>query len=304
MEIFLALAVAVVAISGLYVALTLNSRVKQSTELLVNPAVTQISGKIDKALASQRQELQSGLAQRQALAERQRENAREQFAQMARLISDVKLRTVETQEQLDQIAGRVEDIASHLTAIELGKTGLAGTRTSSGEIRVTEVTDPTHPLALAVLEAESNRARDGWSKPPQLYALVPKAAVIATDPELDAEIREAPEDSLIPIKQRDLPPGEPLEVLAGVHWPDDVTGCVLVTEVVVLPPEAEGEAPPDPEKIEQWATRRPDGRPARLAVGVSRDGDYACILRLQGDDSVQFDPRLADDLVTALLGTF
>lgn len=308
MEIFLLLAVAAVGISGLYVAATLNSRAKQTTKPLIDGAVMEISGKVDAALTGQRQELRSGLAQGRELAERQRENAQEQLERMTRLISDVKLQSAKTQEQLGQIADQVEDIASHLTTIELRTAEPAAAKTLSGEIPVTEVTDATNPLALAVLEAESNRDRDGWGKPPQLYALAGKAAVIAACPELDAEIREAPEDSLIPIKQEPLPPGEPLEVLASVHWPDDVTGCVLVTELVVLPPEAEGEGPPDPDpdpdKVEQWARDHPGSRPARLAVGVSRDGDYTCILRLRGDDSVQFNPRLADDLVTALLETF
>jgi hypothetical protein len=294
------------------VATTLNSRAKQAAkeaineeaEPLINGAVVKISDKIDATLKGQRQELQSGLAQDWELAERQRENAPDQLEQMDRLISDVKLQSAKTQEQLGQIAGQIENIASRLTTIELGANKHAAATTSSGGIPVTEVTDATNPLALAVLEAESNRDRDGWGKPPQLYALVGKAAVIADYPELDAEIREAPEDSLIPIKQAPLPAGEPLEVLASVHWPDAVTGCVLVTELVVLPAEAEGEEPPDPGKVEQWARDHPGNRPARLAVGVSRDGDYTCILRLQGDDSVQFDPRLADDLVTALLETF
>ena len=307
MEIFLLLAVAAVGISGLYVAATLNSRAKQATEQAAKPlvdAATEISGKIDAAVKDQRQELQTGLAQGRELTERQRDSAKGQLERMAQLIADVKLQSAKPQEQLDQIADRVADIASHFTTIELETSELAAAGTSLGEVPVTAVTDAAHPLALAVLEAESNRARDGWGKPPQLYALAGKAAVIATYPELSAEIRGAPEGSLIPIKQEPLPAGEPLEVLASVYWPDDVTRCVLVTELVVLPPEGEGEAPTDLHKVEQRASDHPGNRPARLAVGVSRDGDYTCILRRQGDDSVQINPRLADDLVTALLETF
>jgi hypothetical protein len=155
-----------------------------------------------------------------------------------------------------------------------------------------------------VLEAESNRARDGWDQPPQLYALADKAALISDDPDLEATLREAPEGSLIPVKQPPLEAGEPLEVLAGVHWEDAVTGCVLVTEIVVLPPDAEDEAPEDPGAIEQWANDQPGHQPARLAVGVTRHGQYTCLLRLKGEDTVQINPQLADDLVTALLGTF
>ena len=170
---------------------------------------------------------------------------------------------------------------------------------------MTEVTDPDSPLAVAVLVAEADRERDGWGNPPQLYALVGKAAASTADPELGARISEARQDSLIPIKQKPLPPGEPLEILARVQWQADVTGCVLVTELVVLPPAASGEGPLDSGQVEQWARDHPGGQPARLAVGVSRNGDYTCILRLKEKDKrVQLDPRLADDLVTALLATF
>jgi hypothetical protein len=304
MDIVLLVAVVAVALSGLYVAAALKLRAKDTTTPVINRAVMQVNGKIEAAVKSQRQELRDGLDHGRQLEARRWGTAQDQFRQMAEVISEVKRQTGRTQEQVDQIAGRVEGIARQLSAVELRKARLARVSTSSGEIPVNEVTDATHPLTVAVLESESNRARDGWDKPPQLYALATKASLIATAPDLADQIDAAPDGSLIPVKQESLPPGEPLEVLAGVHWPDDVTGCVLVTELVVLPPETEGQAPRDLEQLEQWAGRRPDGRPARLAVGVSRNGDYACILRLKGDDIVQFDPGLADDLVTALLETF
>lgn len=304
MEIFLLLTVIVVGISSLYVAATLNSRSRQATKPLIDYAVTEISDKVDAALKGQREELQNGLAEDQNLvAQRQRENT-QQLERTTGLISDVKGQNEKTQQQLGQLADHVTDIASRLTIIELLTADPAAARTSSGEIPVTEVTDPDSPLAVAVLVAEADRERDGWGQPPHLYALIGKAAAGTADPELGARISTAAEDSLIPVKQERLPPGAPLEVLARVQWSDDVTGCVLVTELVVLPPEAEGEGPQDPGQVEQWAHDRPGGRPARLAVGVSRNGDYTCVLRLKGDDSVQLDPRLADDLVTTLLATF
>jgi hypothetical protein len=304
MDIVLLVAVVAVAISGLYVAAALKLRAQDTTEPLLNRVIMQVNGKIEAAAKSQRQELQDGLDQGRQLEARRWGTAEDQFREMAGVISEVRRQAGKTQQQVDRIADRVEGIARQLAAVELRKARLARVNTSSGEIPVNEVTDATHPLALAVLESESNRARDGWGKPPQLYALATKASLIETDPELEDQIEAAPKGSLIPVKQEPLPPGEPLEVLAGVHWPDHVTGCVLVTELVVLPPQTEAQAPRDPEELEQWASRRPDGRPARLAVGVSRNGDYACILRLQGDDSVEFDPGLADDLVTALVATF
>jgi hypothetical protein len=305
MDIVLLVAVVAVAISGLYVAAALKLRAKDTTTTtpLINRAVMQINGKIEAAVNGQRHELQSGLDQDRDVDGRRWGTAQNQFKQIAGLISEVKGQTAKTQQQVDLMVDRVDGIARRLAALEPGQARFARFETSSGDIPVTEVTDPNHPLALAVLEAESSRALDGWGKPPQLYALVAKA-VLRTDPELAARIEAAPEGSLIPVKQDPLPAGEPLEVLAGVHWPDNVTGCVLVSELVVLPPETAGQAPHDPAQLEQWASRQPGHRPARLAVGVSRNGDYACILRLKDENSVQFDPRLADDLVAALLGTF
>ena len=92
--------------------------------------------------------------------------------------------------------------------------------------------------------------------------------------------------------------------LCRVQWPDDVTGCVLVTERVVPPPEAGDDEHPDPGQVERWARDHPGGPSARLAVSVCRNGDYTCVMRLKEDDSVQLDPRLADGLVTVLLATF
>jgi hypothetical protein len=296
MEIFLLLAVVAVGASGLYVAATLNTRTRQNTEPLIEDAVTRISREIAR-LKDQLQELRG-------LAERKESSAQAQSERLASLISEVKLQGANTKEQLDQIADGVADIASHFTTIELPAAELPAAETAPGETPGSEVSDPAHPLALAVLEAESNRARDGWDQPPQLYALAGKAALIAADPELEATLGEEPEGSLIPVKQEPLPEGEPLDVLAGVHWEDAVTGCVLVTEIVLLPPEAEDKAPRDPGAIEQWASDHPGRQPARLAVGVTRDGQYTCLLRLKGEDTVQINPQLADDLVTALLGTF
>jgi hypothetical protein len=216
----------------------------------------------------------------------------------------VERRRAATQETLDQIADRIADIASRFTTVELGAADISAAAASSEQTPDAEVSDAAHPLVLAMLEAESNRGRDGWEKPPQLYALVGKTAVIAADPALEAIIGETPEGSLIPVKQQPLPPGEPAEVLADVHWPEEVAGCVLVTELVMLPPEAEDEAPADPGAAEERASGHRGTRRARLAVGVTRNGQYTCILRMQGEDSVQLDPRLADDLVAALLATF
>jgi len=318
MEIFLLLAVVLVGASGLFVAATFNRRAKQATKPLIDKAVEDVSDHIDEALTQKLGALRTGLAR--DLAGRENGSIQAQSEQIASLISEVKRQGTQTQTQVAQtrtqvaqiqardaqIQAQVDQIAdavSRLTTMKPGKAEPAPAEIPAGEITVTEVTDPHHPLAKAVLEAESSCEREGWDNPPQLYALAGKAKLIGDDPELAAQIGEAPEDALIPVKQAPLDPGEPRAVLARVYWPDDVSGCVLVTELVMLPPEAGDEMPPDPAAVEPWARDQPDSQPARLAVGVTRDGRYTCVLRMKGEDTVRIDPGLADDLVTALLET-
>src|SRR5215831_997344 len=102
---------------------------------------------------------------------------------------------------------------------------------------MTEITDvitvaQMNPLEFAVLEAESISACGGWGQPPHLYALARKEDVVAACQELDSKIPDEPAGSLIPIEQRPLPKDEPNEVLTNIYWPDQVAGCVLVTELV------------------------------------------------------------------------
>ena len=159
-------------------------------------------------------------------------------------------------------------------------------------------------LETAMLEAEAYVARQGWGQLPQLFSLASKASVVAADQELADQLRDAEPGALIPLLQDEFPAGQPLDVLATIHWPADVLGCVLITEVVTLPSEAEKDAPDDPDTAKQWAAAQPAGREARLAVCVSRDGGYTCGLRMKDDDDVRVSPELADDLVAALLTTF
>jgi uncharacterized protein YoxC len=145
-------------------------------------------------------------------------------------------------------------------------------------------------LTLAMLEAESHAETKGWGKPPQLYALT-------------AATRNG-RSALTPVEREPLPDGNLIEGLASIHWPEDVAGCVLVTELSALPLRGEGTAFVDPVAAWQWASTHPDGRPARLAVGVRRDGKHTYGLRIKGEDDLQIRADLAEDLVTAIRGTF
>ena len=82
-----------------------------------------------------------------------------------------------------------------------------------------------------------------------------------------------------------------------------MVGCVLVTELADLPARTDG-APVDHVAASQWASARPDGGPARLAVSVGRNGEHVCGFRVKGEHDVQTRADLADDIVTALRGTF
>lgn len=158
-------------------------------------------------------------------------------------------------------------------------------------------------LAATVVDVERYAATKGWGQPPRLYALTRKKAIRFPDPETAVGLHGKPDDALIPMEQDPLPPGEPDEVLASIQWPKQVEGCVLVTELLVLPPDAEKEAPSDPAAAEVWAANRPDRQEARLAVGVLRDGSYTCCLQIRESQELIVATGLADDLVATLFAT-
>nr|MDT0665774.1 PPA1309 family protein [Micromonospora sp. DSM 115978] len=101
-----------------------------------------------------------------------------------------------------------------------------------------------------------------------------------------------------------LPAGPLDQVLAGIGWPSEVLGCVLVTELVVLPPSAEHEVPYDEREIEYWASNHPERQDVRVAVGVTRSGLHASCLRVRGENELVVDPDLADNLIDGLMATF
>jgi hypothetical protein len=158
-------------------------------------------------------------------------------------------------------------------------------------------------LASAVIDVERYAATKGWGRRPQLYALTRKETIRFPTPKAVAVLHGRRDDALIPIEQDPLPPGEPDQVLATIGWTEEVEGCVLVTELFILPPGAEKEAPGEPAAAEKWAASRPDRKKGRLAVGVLRDGSYTCCLQLENDEELIVAPELADDLVAALLAT-
>jgi hypothetical protein len=150
-------------------------------------------------------------------------------------------------------------------------------------------------LVLAMLDAEDHADRRGWGDPPNLYALTEESS---------PEMPDSEPGGFVLVEQQHPPDGDLIEAFANVHWPEDVVGCVLVTELRKLPSEVMEDAPVDPEMVGQWASPHPDGRPARVVVAVHRDGPYTCGLHIKGEDDVQIRTELAPALVTALRGTF
>jgi hypothetical protein len=174
-------------------------------------------------------------------------------------------------------------------------------------------------IAGLAREVEEFVASGGWDQPPQLFALVPTAALLDEQPELAGQLdATAP---LTPVAQESLPEGDLGDALASIAWPDLILGCALVQEIIVLPPDAEAEitglADSDAESLRRAAADHPKRTEARLVAAVLRDGDVACVMRLRGGkdsvgaapeatplDEVIEHPELAPNLIEALKATF
>lgn len=146
-------------------------------------------------------------------------------------------------------------------------------------------------LVAAVLEIESHIASGGWDQPARLYALVSTAQLVEHEPELAAAMgldAASAQGSLTPVEQDQLTPDQPLEaVLETIVWPGGVAGCAAVVERLVLPPDADGAIPEDPNSAEEFAREHPDRQEVRIVAGVTRDGSTYCALRLRAHDDDQ-----------------
>lgn len=169
---------------------------------------------------------------------------------------------------------------------------------------------PLQLLDAVAAEIETHVAAGGWDQRPQLFALVP-TRVVAGEPEGASVLglgpgEEISDDSLTPIAQEALEDKPLDELLAGIEWPASVTGCALVQEIIVLPPDAEQELSA-PDALSE-AVAHPDRREARLVVAVTRAGAMASVLRLRSSapgesDDIAFGADLAPNLTAALRAT-
>jgi hypothetical protein len=151
-------------------------------------------------------------------------------------------------------------------------------------------------LATAVAEAEEFVGRNGWDQHPHLFALVVTSDLLAAEPQLAGQLD--PTSFFTPIEQEGVPAEGLEEFLARLAWPETVAGCVLIHEIVVLPPDAVS-------TDDGVDTDHPERAEARLAVGVLRDGSAACVMRIRGDhaDTPLRGADLAPNLVHVLLLT-
>jgi len=176
--------------------------------------------------------------------------------------------------------------------------------------------DWSSALPTAAREVEDFLSEAGWDQPPQLFALVPTAQLLQAEPGLADQLQVA--EGLTPVAQEPLRDNDLANTLAGICWPDGVTGCALAQEIVVLPPEAEAEldqavagaagSEQDLDRVAvRVAQRHPDRRDARLVVAVLRAGGHCCLLRVRGSgdqpDELVEHPDLAPNMVSALLRT-
>ncbi|MGI8666432.1 MAG: PPA1309 family protein [Jatrophihabitans sp.] len=169
-------------------------------------------------------------------------------------------------------------------------------------------------LEAIAAEIEAFVGTAGWDRPPTLFALVP-TRLLAADPAAAALLGEGFDtvegiaaESITPVAQDELPDAPLDEALAQIGWPDEVIGCALSQEIVMLPPAAEPELDDlSVESATSVAAEHPERREARLVVAVLRDGQAAGMLRLRGSDDAGEDlltgPDLAPNLVTALSAT-
>lgn len=165
-------------------------------------------------------------------------------------------------------------------------------------------------LDAVTAEIETYVSARGWDNQAALFALV-ETSTLLNDPDTAATLglagTQAPEGSLTPVEQDELPSPDLDEALAQIAWPDEVVGCAVSQEIVLLPPDAEADLPDGAEAV-QIALDHPDRREARLVVSVRRDGRSSGILRLRGldgeGDEVLYGSSLAANLVAALHATF
>src|SRR6476661_4804312 len=118
-------------------------------------------------------------------------------------------------------------------------------------------------LEQLVTDLERHAAGAGWDAAPRLYALVDAPELHEHEPELARALGVPNEpDRIAALEQEDLPADRPIEdVLRGIEWPEQVGGCALVVERILLPDAGEDHEP------EGDPAEHPGREDVRLVVG-------------------------------------
>lgn len=304
MEILILIAVIATGASALYMAYTFKNHIEKHVAPLLERVTQDARNQIDAAskdlvtngeLRQQVWTMTDGLKREIRTIAEELEQDRERAS---RLSDGIAARQDQIGEDLLRADHRVAQLGESLARQGAQLTAIYGYARSQG--RQTGTPQEPDQLMLGMMEAESDADGKGWGIPPHLYALMERPPPASADDEHSA----GTPDVLIPVP-RELPDGDLAEALAGIHWPEDVAGCVLVAELTDLPAGGERNGPIDPVAAGQWTSTCPDGRPARLTVGVRRNGEHACAFRAQGDDDIQIRTDMTvGSIVTALFRTF
>ncbi|MET0740102.1 MAG: PPA1309 family protein [Candidatus Nanopelagicales bacterium] len=162
-----------------------------------------------------------------------------------------------------------------------------------------------------MIDVERHVAASGWDQEARLFALVATSELLAAEPGLVSTLGNDPAtrnpQSLTPVEQEDLPAHSSLDgLLAGIAWPETVTGAAIVVERLMLPSNIEPSLPDDEHAALRFLAEHPQRQEMRLAVGVLRDGRRAGVIRLRAydrDSSVLTGADLAPGLADALAVT-
>jgi hypothetical protein len=317
MEILILIAVIATGASALYVAYTFKKYAERDTGPLIQRTLQAARTQTGTASEDMGRQIQANTTRLEALARIAPVTSGE-LDQQVQAVTDAlqrELQAITTELRQDreaaaQLADRTDtrqaqlakDLseANHRVA-QLGESlarQAAQLTAIYGQGKLTGSSAETNQLTLAMFEAESHVASKGWGTSPQLFALTERVPAGPADHELSAGTPNA-----LILVPHELPEVDLAAALASIHWPEDVVGCVLVTELTDLPARKDGAAV-DQVAARQWASARPDGGPARLAVSVGRNGEHVCGFRVEGEHDVQTRADIGGDIVTVLRGTF
>lgn len=163
-------------------------------------------------------------------------------------------------------------------------------------------------LAAVVREVETHVSGAGWDQPVRLFAIVATSDVIASDPQLAAELNLSPDLPLTSIEQELSVTADLEELLGTIAWPENVVGAVLAIERIVLPATAQADLPTDEDP--KWLSEismHPQRRDVRIISAVLRSGENLNALRYRDHDepdSVAIAADLVPNLNENLLATF